>query len=1232
MPYEKGGRADKAGNTYEKRWVIYQMLKVINEELYSVELEAIGEDEKGMDLWVTYPDGSREGQQCKGRNGSKAEWDISSLKSRNIIKNWKKQLDRCNSNMVSLVSPLSCPNLIDLIDRARNTNNNPNDFLEYQIKNSNEEFIKFFNSYCSELNLNPEVDKDLCKIINYLSRTIYNAFPDSSLKDIIYEKINCLFIGDKNDIYRCFEDLILEGNILGKPVTNSYLLEYLKKNKIQFRNLSLDTRIAPRIEELNNEYKETFIPINEKLINRNEFKTCIDNIKDGKSIVIDGKAGIGKSGCAQAVILFCEDNRISHLAIKLDKKIPHGSAEAWGKDLGLPTSIVYSLHSISINENAVIILDQLDALRWTKAHSRDALIICSEIIRQVMNLNLERKKKISVVLVCRTYDLENDPNIKSLFINTNKEKKSVDWVRISVKEFDEDIVKNVIGEGYTKLSKKLKQVLKIPSNLYIWQHLDRKKTYDEFSTADQLIFEWWKQILDRCEENEVDQVNVKKTKTDIINKIDKYGMSYINCMQLDDSDTTTSLKYLTSNGIIMVINNMVSFAHQSILDYFSVEKMLRNYFDGESIINIIGPKEMQTPEKRYQVQMLLQNIEEYDICKFIDAGKQMLESSNVRFYVKYVFLEVLGQCTSIDSDIKKFILEYCQKEEFVNHIIDDVINGHPIFVQLLLENGIMDKWMQDNKKRDIAINLMVSICPQYYNDDLKFIKKYAFISKECDQNLFRCFSNKIQDDTDDMFELRMEFYKHYPEMICYYIDFKKMFKKCDLRAVRIIEFLLNHKIKNNGRSIYRNEEELLDENSEIMISNSNEVIDRLLPYIPQEKEYYKIYRNWDGRDFYSRGLERTCVVIIKKANTALINKNPEDFIERYKEFMGKGYIIYNEIILSGLEKLPAAFSNYVVNYIAANLNENIFDKTSGNEDELDLVKAVLRKHTIYCSDDTFLLLENKIIHYIDPKAKKWYEDRINYNKQNKNGNTVYWSFWGDMQLALLSCLPTNRMSLQAKELLKVLNRRFENIKSRYIHSIGHSGCVKSPISGKKLNNKQWLQILTNKKVNKKGHSAWIEVKGGFIESSIEEFSSDFLNVVSAEPERFINLVLNCHRDIAENYIDSLFNGVAFSKKLNDVSTNLLEKMILKYRYNYKSYRAEYICYIIKEKENANWSQDIIDILNDIAINHSNPNNDKPIVTSNKDNDMKSFDMLQSNAINCVRGNAAIAIGQLAMEQ
>ena len=62
MPFEKGGRADKQGNSYEINCIIYEMLKVLNEINYSVIIEAFGEDEIGTDILVTTSEGQKEHQ------------------------------------------------------------------------------------------------------------------------------------------------------------------------------------------------------------------------------------------------------------------------------------------------------------------------------------------------------------------------------------------------------------------------------------------------------------------------------------------------------------------------------------------------------------------------------------------------------------------------------------------------------------------------------------------------------------------------------------------------------------------------------------------------------------------------------------------------------------------------------------------------------------------------------------------------------------------------------------------------------------------------------------------------------------------------------------------------------------------------------------------------------------------------------------------------------------------
>ncbi|MFC4410069.1 hypothetical protein ACFOZY_06410 [Chungangia koreensis] len=992
----------------------------------------------------------------------------------------------------------------------------------------------------------------------------------------------------------------------------------------RYKNLEPDERIMHRLEELNHEYKTAFIPLGNGFIKRKEFSICKGAIDSGKSLIIHGRAGRGKSGCTVDIINYCEENVIPYLAIKLDKRIPSKTAEKWGEDLGLPASITHCIHSVSKNQRAVIILDQLDALRWTLAHSRDALIVCAQIINQVERLNIERENKISVVFVCRTHDLENDNNIRSLFKKVDSE-EVIQWSKVQVNELDEDLVKGIVGKRYEQLTSKLKEILRIPSNLYIWQQLDPNKVYAECSTASHLVSQWWGQLSDKCFEFGLREDNLIQIKDKMVTFLERYSRIFIPLSILNENKS--SLEFLSSNAFLIIQDKKVSFAHQSILDCFLAEKMLQRYYDGEDIVDIIGTKEKQTPGKRYQVQMFMQNLSEFDSHDFINAGQRMFEANQIRYFVKFVFLEVLNQIDNIDENIQNFIVNNCENEKYGNNIINNVIFSRPKYIRLLRKYGILDKWFNNQSKKDIVLKLLVSMSPNYDTDDIAFIEKYALNSKEDDNKLSKCFMYDINHDTDELFELRMKFYNRYPQMVDRYLDFKSMLKNCEIRTIRLLAFLLENKIKSKGGRIYNYEEEFLNQDSEILINNGEEVLNLLLPYVPTENEDSLLFSEWSGKYFRKRGLERACIQIIKKANAAIIAQQPEKFFDRYKEFMGKGNDLFNEIILDGLYRLPESYSDIVINYLCSDFNSNIFDKTGGNGDELFLAKQILGKHSRYCSEHIFNVLEERVLNYLSPKAKDRYLRRLNYNRE-KNGDTVYWSFWGDFQKEILEVLPYDRLSDQAKDLIRTLKRKFPNGTTLYKHSNGSGGWVSSPVAGKKLNNKKWLEILTNTKINNKSHSRWKEVPGGIVSNSIEEFARSFSDAVSEDPEGMINLVLSYQDKVLDVYLDSLFSGVAYSKALDSVPVGLLETMILTYPYDYTSYRANYICSLIRNRKNVNWSQEVLDILKDIAINHKNPEIGKPNITNNEDKEMRSFDMLQSNAINCVRGNAAEAVAQL----
>lgn len=1222
MPYEIGGRADKLGNRFEVRWVIYQLMEILEEKIDYVILEALGDDERGVDVWIGKTNNTKEGQQCKGRNGSKEIWDFASVNGRGIFKNWKHQLDADQLNKVSLVSPLAFTNLEDLIERAK-TNESPMDFYNNQILSSSKDFIKFFKNFCNSMDLNPENAQDLIKSISYLRRILYRQIPDAMLKEIVLKKINYLFIGNEEQIYNTFVAWIIDGDIYGKELTRTEILKFLKDKEIDFRNLALDSRIVPRINELNQEYINGFYCIDNNLIYREEFDKCKEIINSEKSLIIHGKAGRGKSGCTLSIVEYCKEEKIPYLAIKLDRRVPNGSSEKWGKEIGLPASIAHCLHSVSKNEKAVLILDQLDALRWTQAHSRDALLVCAEVINQIYQLNLERKHKIAVVFVCRTYDLENDNNINSLFNDYGNGTK-FEWSKVKVSVFTEDIVRKVIGDRYSLLTSKLQRVIQIPSNLFIWQQLSPQESYAECSSTGHLITKWWNQLERKCADYGLDVKEMNEIINQIVDWLEKKGRIYFPKNLINNS---SYLEFLSSNEFLIIQDSKVFFAHQSILDNFFADKMLQKYFDEKNITEIVGEKDRQTPGKRYQVQMLMEKLLEFESHDFLDIGQKLFESKEVRYFIKFVFIEVLNQIEILDNAIQDFILDKCEDEMWSSYVINNVVFAKPQYVRTLREGGLLEKWFADSEKKKTVFNLLASISPDYNIEDINFIKKHAFLSEKDDEQFARCFSHDITQDQEDFFELRMKLYEKYPRLANGYYEFESALKKNEIRSVRVLRLLLQNKLKNQATNNHDYGEDFFIKDSETLINKGQEVIEILLPCVPLKDDGSLLYSDWSGNTIHRKTLERACIQLIKKANAAIICSDPQLFWEKYKHYMGKNFQLFNEIILDGFTYMPKQYSDKIIGYLAENIGNNTISDTDNASDKLLLAKKVLAIHANYCDMSIYQQLESQIIHYTSPQAKDTYIRRVDFSKEEGNPN-VYWSFWGDLQFELLRELPEKRLSKAAKELLLVLGRKFPNGKTKYTDSFSPNGWVKSSVSGKELTPQRWLEILTNKKLNHKKSTRWTEVYGGFIENPLERFSDTFRDVVSKNTVEMIELVLSNKDTILEGFIDSWLSGIAYSDSIENISDDLLKKVLLCFPCDDKSQRARYFTDIIEKRRDIIWPQEILNTLIEIAINHKDPELGSPNITSKDDKEMKSVEMLQSNAINCVRGSALQAIGAL----
>ena len=749
MPYESGGRADKLGNKYEFNWIVLKFIDIISEKIDAIKVEAIGEEEVGVDVWVRYSNGITEAQQCKGRNASKDYWTLSDLNSRGILKYWKLHLSRDLTTKVSLVSPLPFTNFSDLIYRAK-TNDNAQSFIDYQV-NTSSEIKNLFDNYVNNLGFSKE--KDIPKIINFLSRTVIRQDPSPENEEFIKDMISQYFIGDAASIKSKFINLILQGEIYGRWLSFQDLEKFIKNEKIEFRNLARDDRIIPRINILNDEHKNSFKTLDSGLKIRKQFDECKKYIQEGKSIIIHGKAGNGKSGLTENIIDWCNKSNILHLDLKLDCYIPEGTAQEWGEKLGFPASISYCLNAFSKEDNTVLILDQLDALRWTARNSKSSLATCLELIREIRNLNSERENKISIIFVCRTYDLENDNGIKALFENKSKD-DTESWHKVEVNELLENEVEEILGSKYHSFPNKLKQLLRTPSNLYIWEQINNKEEYYQITSTYNLVDKWWRDLSVKCHDASLIEDNLSDLKEKFVKLFTDTGETVFSKRRLLGNER--ALRYLTSQGMLTEHSNKVSFVHQSFLDCFVAERMILDYYTNSDVNDILGNKTQQNPTRRYQFQIFLQSLLEESEKDFLNFGTRLIKSDNVRFNFKYVFFEILGSIQEPSKKILDYIAELIQETEYRNHLCQTVISSHKLYVNFLVEEGIFKKWFDEN--RILVINLLSSISPNYTTESIKFIK--LSIANSDDKNEWRgCFFNDYHNDSEEFFKVRLYYWK-----------------------------------------------------------------------------------------------------------------------------------------------------------------------------------------------------------------------------------------------------------------------------------------------------------------------------------------------------------------------------------------------------------------------------------------------------------------------------------------
>lgn len=1183
MALEVGGRADKSGNQYENHFLGKQLLLLAEGKLKTVEVEPLGEEGKGVEFISERDDGSRIYYQCKASNGSNDHWTISALAGHKVFRNAKQHISRNPGNEFRFISPLSYGGLNDLCERARR-NHSGKDFLLHQV--SNEQLRELFSSCESEFDLSRENEDELNQLVYILSKCHFEQVisTQDSLQDV-EERIEWFFTGLPKVARLVLENYVNDTGKYGVALSNYDVVHFMAEHGHQLRDYGRDETVLQRINTINSIYWGEYKPINGALFPRDSAESTINHLLSGNSVVLHGKAGSGKSGCVELISQHLLAHQIPHLRIKLDKYMPCNSSVQYGRDLDLPDSPVRCLQKVSGGKPCVLILDQLDALRWTASHSPTALAVCRELISQVKTANMNYNAQITILLVTRTFDYRNDARIRNLLENDSQRPKT--WYEVEVSNLSDAEVARFVGESYAALSQKLKVLLRNPASLYVWAQLDQSHRTQGITSANQLIFKWWEQILERCAQKGLSQAEVNKAISGIAQKMGENSVFFL--PRRSYAGEKRIVEALVSEGMLIDHDTKLAFSHQTFLDYFIIADYLEQLTCGKDILSLLGNADDQTPNLRYRFLVLLQELREMDECLFLQQSKAILEADTVRFYFKCTVFEAIAQCANPSNVLCNFVHAYWCKQTWREYIQQVVYYGNQPQIAYLFASEKIDCLSSE------GLWLIRSIREDYPDFVVSIVKPYCFRSTEDTRKVYSCLCSDADNDSQEMFTLRIEILKKHPEFLAdSWTNFYHLFKGNSPRLLDYLSLIID----NSGASFLDNihfpEGKELEQYARV---NYQEIVSHIIPQlctptVGMVKDidhlwFSDVFTRWDSKDNRDSVL-RKVVHIAKVSLIEMAKRDPKVFLQTIPSKTISSSLIGNELILAALSALSTDYSNDVVEWLLDDFPMHLYNYTGSRSDHLATAKHLLNTHSPSCDVARFERIEQCIVQWTEPASnmKRILEHRREVN-ESASHPPVYYAYWGFMQKELLPCLDESRVSARANELIGVLERNEWIHIPHYQHpwSFGGGKWVRSPISEytDKISDKTWLQIIRTPAEKMKRHG-WKETATAYIEATHSEFATSLGAQAKKQPARFAKLSLRFPDNCFPTYISGVLRALQHKESPEEyANVDITCEVIRKYAKSNNAYILECIAGIVESRADDDWPDDILRIIQDIAL-------------------------------------------------
>lgn len=610
----RGGPADKLGNRYEVWWTLLSLIRILEEVADSIRIEVPGLTKAEFIVKIG---AIRELHQTK-RSHSNGKWKLADLAD--VLQAMHTELSG-NSDLFFFVSGSDAPELRELSERARDAasvEEFETQFLEADIHQKNfSELIGIWKNIPRE------------NAYDILKRIHVQTTDELILRELVRARLSCLFLGSVDSVVS--ELRAVANDAVHKTLTREILLERLAKCGHQLRRLPNPAAAGPLIVKVTNQYLATAKKklIQNHLIPRDATTTLIDRIvsaRSGSDSVLTGKAGSGKTAVTMGLVEGLRERKIPVLAFRLDRLKPVSNSEQLGEQLELEESPVSVLAAAAINGEAVLVLEQLDAVSTASGRSAYFLDAVEELLKEVRAFRA--RVKLHLVVVCREFDWVSDPRLRKMLPDQS--------VKVEVTEFSHEALRAALSTAGFKVElfqPRQLELLRLPQNLSLF--LDAKfdpAAWPVFNTAKDLFdYYWttkrkavahraapyhdqWKEVIDLlCDEiNCTQQLFVPKE------KLDQFNSEYF--------------EQMVSEGVLVsdAQGRRFGFGHESFFDYCFARSFCSK---DASLVSVLTASE-QHLFRRGQVRQILTYLRDLSPERYCTQLHEIFSEPAVRVHIK----------------------------------------------------------------------------------------------------------------------------------------------------------------------------------------------------------------------------------------------------------------------------------------------------------------------------------------------------------------------------------------------------------------------------------------------------------------------------------------------------------------------------------------------------------------------------------------------------------------------